>query len=910
MKPVPFWRRYDRLLGPDPSADVKDELRFHLETKVDDLVAEGWRPEDARKEAERQFGNILAIQHLGERIGEHMDRRRRLTDYWADVLRSLLDDLRLALRRLRRAPGFATTVLLTLAVGIGANTVVFSVVEGVLLKPLSYPQSDRLVDIWYKAPGINLPEVGIAPYLYFIDRERSKTLEDIGMVAAGFYSMTGRAQPERVPALQVTDGALPILGVQPVYGRFFSQRDGLPNMPKTAVLTYGFWHRHFGGDPSAVGRALRLDGEMYEIIGVLPKGFSFPEQDQAELLVPMTLNRGQTPLGGFMYKAIARLKPGVTLEEAGTDLQRLIPVANHSFPPLPGFSLAFFEKASFAVDLHPLKNDVIGDVGNVLWVLMGSIVIVLLVVCANVVNLMLVRVEGRRQELAVRSALGANRKNSIAGLLVESLVVGCVGSAIGLALAFGALRLLIAAAPSGLPRLHEIGIDLPVFLFTLALALCVSLAIGLIPMLKYSGITVNTGLREGGRGLSQSRERHRARNVLVIVQVALAAVLLVCSGLMIRTFRALARVSPGFSDPNSLESFGVYIPESQIPDTHQEQVLRAEQAIAGQIAAIPGVSAVGLTTNIPMSGTLDPNPIYAKDRAYTQGEMAPVRSNKFVSPGYFSTMGIPLIAGRDITWPEEYEKRPVVIISENFAREYWGSPANAIGKLIHIGSTDPWHEIIGVAGDVYDDGVSKDPPASAYWPLFHDNFIIPGEGVKRYVRFVVRSPGAGSASFLSQVERAVWSVDRDLPLSDSTTVGALYTKSMARTSFTLVMLCVAGAMTLLLGIIGIYGVISYAVSQRTREIGIRFALGAQKGAVRWMFVRGALVLAGIGIVLGLGAATGIARLMKTLLYGVSPLDPFSFAAVPLILLVAAALASFLPASRVAAVHPLDALKAE
>jgi len=910
MKPLPLWRRYDRLLGPDSAADVKDELRFHLEAKVDDLVAQGWSPGDARKEAERQFGNILAIQHLGERLGEHMDRRRRLTDYWNDVLRSLLDDLRLALRLLRRAPGFATTVLLTLAVGIGANTVVFSVVQGVLLKPLSYPQSDRLVGVWYKAPGINLPRLGIAPYLYFIDREQSKTLEDIAMVAAGFYSMTGGAQPERVPALQVTDGALSILGVRPVYGHFFSQRDDLPNMPKTAVVTYGFWQRHFGGDPSAVGRALRLDGEMYEIIGVLPKGFSFPEQDQAELLVPMTLNRSQTPIGGFMFKAIARIKAGVTLEEAGTDLQRLIPVANRSFPPPPGFSLAFFEKANFAVDLHPLKKDVIGDVGNVLWVLMGSIVIVLLVVCANVVNLMLVRVEGRRQELAVRSALGASRKNILVGFLLESLVVGCAGSAIGLALAFGALHFLIAAAPTGLPRLHEIGIDLPALLFTLGLALFVSLAIGVIPMLKYSGIHVSTGMREGGRGLSQSRERHRARNVLVVVQVALSLVLLICSGLMIRTFRALVHVSPGFSDPNSVESFGIYIPESQIPDTHREQVLRTEQAIAEQIAAIPEVSAVGLTSNVPMSGTLDPNPIYAKDHAYTQGELAPVRSNKFISPGYFSTMGIPLIAGRDITWPEEYEKRPVVIISENLAREYWGSPANAIGKLIHIASTDPWHEIIGVAGNVYDDGVRKDPPASAYWPLFHDNFVVPGEGVKRYVSVVVRSPQAGSASFLSEVERAVWSVDRDLPLSNATTLGALSTKFMASTSITLVTLCVAGVLTLLLGIIGIYGVISYAVSQRTLEIGIRFALGAQKGQLRWMFVRGALTLTWIGIALGLGAAASVARLMKSLLFGVSPLDPFSFAAVPLILGAAAALASYLPTARAAAVNPVEALKAE
>jgi predicted permease len=437
------------------------------------------------------------------------------------------------------SPGLATSVLLTLAFGIGANTTVFTVMESILLKPLSYPQSDRLMGVWYKAPGISIPKLGIAPYLYFIDREQSKTLEDIGMVAAGFYSMTGGAQPERVPALQVTDGALPILGVQPVYGRFFTLRDDLPNMPKTVVLTYGFWLRHFGGDPSAVSRTLRLDGQMYEIIGVLPKGFRFPEQDQAEILVPMELNRCRTPLGGFIYTAIARLKPGVTLGEASTDLQRLIPVANHSFPPLPGFSLAFFEKVNFAVDLHPLKSDVIGDVGNVLWVVMGSIVIVLLMVCANVVNIMLVRIEGRRQELAVRSALGANRKNIVVGLLLESLVIACVGSVIGLALAFGALRLLIAAAPIGLPRLHEIGIDLPVLLFTLGLTLFVSLAIGLIPMLKYSDVTAGTGLRDGARGLSQSRERHRARNALVVVQVALALVLLICSGLMIRTFRAL-----------------------------------------------------------------------------------------------------------------------------------------------------------------------------------------------------------------------------------------------------------------------------------------------------------------------------------------------------------------------------------
>src|SRR6185312_11171325 len=690
--------------------------------------------------------------------------------------------------------------LITVAIGIGANITVFSVVEGVLLKPLDYPQADRLVGVWYKAPGINIPKLNMAEFLYLIDRDQNKSLEDIGMYNGSTYSVTGSAQPEQVQGLDVTDGALSILGVHAAYGRLFTRKDSLPNTQKTVVLTHGFWQRHFGSDPAAIGRTLTLDGQIYEIIGILPKGFRFLDQDHAEIVVPMQIDRSKTKLGNFNAMGIARLKPGVTLQEANSDLQRLIPVAIQSFPPPEGFSASLFEKANFSTDIHSLKKDVIGDVGNVLWVLMGSIVIVLLVACANVANLLLVRVEGRRQELAVRSALGAGRKNIIASLLLESLVLGCAGSAIGLGIASAALRMLIAAAPAGLPRLHRIDIDVPVLLFLLGLACFVSLAIGVVPILKYSGITATTGLREAGRGLSQSRERHRARNVLVVVQVALALVLLICSGLMIRTFRALARVSPGFSGPNSLQVFDVYIPPTQIPDTQMEQIVRTEQNIMNQLAAIPGVTSVGMTTGVPLTGNRNFNPVFARDHSYKDGEIAPMRRIKFISPGYFSTMGIPLITGRDITWPEEYEKRNVVIVSENFAREYWGSPANAIGKLVHVGETDPWHEIIGVVGNVYDDGVDKDAPSAAYWPLYQDNFITQKVMVTRNVSFVIRTPQAGSASFMSEMQRAVWSVDRDLPLINSNTLGVLYTKSMARTSFTLVMLCVAGGMTLLLGI--------------------------------------------------------------------------------------------------------------
>jgi len=813
-------------------------------------------------------------------------------------------------RRLSRAPLFAAVILITVAIGVGANTTIFSVVEGVLLKPLPYKQPDRLIGVWYKAPAINIPKINMAEYLYFTDREQSKTLEDIGLYTFLSFHITGGAQPEQVQGLQVTDGTLPILGVRPTFGRLFNKRDDSPNMPQTVILTHAFWQRHFGGDAAVVGRTLKLDGVMHEIIGILPADFEFMDRSDVDVLVPAQIDRGKTTLGNFSFNGLARLKPGVTLQQATADLTRLVPIATHSFPPPPGFGLKIFEQANFTPSLQPLKIDVIGDIGNVLWVLMGSIVIVLLVACANVANLLLVRVEGRRQELAIRAALGAARKNIIGGLLLESLVLGCVGSVIGLGLACGALNLIVAAAPTGLPRLHAIGIDIPVLLFTAGLAVFVSLVIGMIPVLKYSGVKANTGLREGGRGLSQSRERHRARKTLVVVQVALALVLLICSGLMIRTFRALTRVSPGFSDPNTLASFDIFIPTSQVPDTNRIDVLRMQQAIVNQLETVPGVSSVALSTSLPMLANQSFDPVYASDHAYKEGDLPPLSLEKFVSPGFFKTMGIPLVAGRDMTWDEELGKRPVVIVSENLARKYWGSSAAALGKLVRVGATDPWHEVIGVVGDVHDNGLNQDPPTSAYWGLFQDNFVTQKELVRRYVHYVIRTPRAGSASFFSDSERAVWSVDHDLPLAYSKTMGELYTKSMARTSFTLVMLCIAGAMTLLLGIVGLYGVIAYAISQRTREIGIRMALGAQREALTRMFVRQGLVLTGIGVACGVAVAFLTMRLMGSLLYHVSPMDQWTYAVATLLILAIAWLATYIPSRKAAVVDPVYALRAE
>jgi predicted permease len=820
------------------------------------------------------------------------------------------DQLRQVLRRLGRAPLFTIITLITLGVGVGANTVIFSVLEGVLLKPLPYPHPEQLIGVWHQAPGVGITNLNMSPSIYFIDREQNTTFQDLGVYDGDSLSVTGAGEPEQVRGLDVSDGTLPMLGVKPALGRLFTREDDSPSAPDTVLLAYGYWRQKFGGATSVIGRSITVDGKPREIIGVLPQGFHFLDYEDVSLVVPFKWDRSKIKLGNFSYQAMARLKPGVTMAQASADVARMLPIANRSFPAPEGFSAALFEKAQIAPNLRPLKQDVVGDIGKVLWVLMGSIAMVLLIACANVANLLLVRVDGRRQELAIRAALGAGWGRIATELMFESVVLGLLGSLLGLALAFGALQVLVALAPTGLPRIHEIGIDLPVLLFTFAIAMFSSLLFGSIPIFKYAGAHLNTGLREGGRALSQSRQQHRARNVLVVVQVGLALVLLICSGLMIRTFRALMHVPPGFTGPDAVQTFRFYVPETEIPDSDRERLVRMDQELLGKLGAIPGVSSVSFSSAIPMDGRNSMDLLFAEDRAYAEGELPPVRRFKFVSPGFLATMGTALIAGRDITWEDTYQRIPVAMISESFAKEYWRDARSALGKRIRVGNTDDWRQIVGVVGDVYDDGVDKPAGSSVYWPVMMDRFEGQKEMLRRGVGFVIRSPRAGSQAFLNEVRATVWSVDPNIPLANVHTLGYFYTQSMARTSFTLVMLAVAGAMALLLGIVGIYGVIAYSVSQRTREIGIRMALGAQKKALVGMFVQQGLWLAGVGILCGLGTAFAVMRLMSSLLFKVSPVDPVTYGAVALGVVLTAYLACYLPSRRAASVDPVDALRAE
>jgi predicted permease len=821
-------------------------------------------------------------------------------------------EIGLVSRRLLRHPAFTFIAVATLALGIGANTAIFSLVNGILLKPLPFDKPEELVAIWFEAPGLGFGDVPQSPALHFTMVEEGTSFSEMGMWANGSVSVTGNQEPEQVQAMLVTDGTLRALRIQPSLGRRFSPEDDASGSAETVILSHGYWQTRFGGDPQVLGRSLTVDGRPREIIGVMSPGFRF--LDQAPVLYfPFRFDRSQVFLGNFSYRALGRLEAGVSLDQAQADAARLIPLAVEKFPG--GIGLDMLENARFAPNLRPLKADVVGDVGNILWVLLGTVGMILLMACANVANLFLVRAEGREREMAVRSAMGARRGAVAREFLKESLLLGVLGGIGGIAVAWGGLRLLSALGPQELPRLAEVSMDGGVLLFTLALSLFSGAFFGLFPALKYRRAGLVGALKEGGRGGSSGRERHRARNTLVVVQVALALLLLVGSGLMVRSFQALRNVDPGFRNPQEVLLVRLSIPSAEVQDP--EEVARMHQLLHQRLARIPGVTTVGLTSSVTMDGFDSNDPIFVEDFPVPEGQIPPIRRFKWVGEDYFAAMQIPLVAGRAIDWRDSFDLNQVAMITESLAREYWSSPAEALGKRISTGlAVGNWAEIVGVTGNVRDDGLDQDPTAVVYWPLLQRNpwgdlpVETPAITGRRSMNYVIRSPRVGSQELMAEIREAVWEVNPNLPLAGVRTLDELLASTMARTSFTLVMLGIAAAVALLLGAIGIYGVVSYVVSQRTREMGVRLALGASASAVQGMVLRQGFVLAGMGVVLGLAAAFGLTRLMESLLYGVEPADPLTFVSVALALALVALLASWLPARRAARTDPLEAIRWE
>jgi putative ABC transport system permease protein len=876
-------------LSPTRETEIIQELTQHLDEHFRELIAEGQAPEDAERLTLAEFreGNLLA-QYMAPLRQSQTPPPVTIGAPTGHLLSDFGQDLRYAARVFVKQRAFAATAVLTLALGIGATSAIFSVVYGVLLRPLPFADAAGLVSLkQFSALGAGQNQ-GRATYLTY--RENQTAFEAIGAWDPADVSITGGGNPERVPALLVSSSTLPILRVPPAAGRFFDAEDDRPGSPLRVVLTHGYWQRRFGGAHTVIGQPLVVDGQPAEVIGVLPASFKFL-RTKPSILLPMPLDVAAPRGISFGFQALARLKPGVTLARANADVGRMISL----LPPQ-------FARLELKPNVQPLADDVIRSIGNTLWILLAAVGVVLLIACGNVANLFLIRAEARQQELAVRAALGANRARLARAVLAESVVLGLAGGALGLALAEGALGLLRWMAPTYLPRLDEIAIDPTVLLFTLAISVLSGIFFGVVALRRF-GRPDTASLKDGGRSTSDAPSRHRTRNALVVGQVALALTLLVVSGLMIRTFFAMRQIDPGFTDPASVQTFVIAIPANFISD--ESQAARTHQNVSERLAQVPGVSSVGLSSSITMDGENNGNYLMVEEFPDPEGTPTKLRRFKSIAPGYVETMGNRMVAGRTVTWNDIYERRMVIVISETLAREYWKDPATAIGKRVRCCNPGmPWREIIGVTGDERDDGFDQPATAMVYFPMLNESYRW------RTMAYAVRSSRVGTPGFLRELERAVWSVNADLPLAVIQTLDEIQANSMVETSFTLVMLAIAAGVALMIGVVGIYGVIAYAAAQRTREIGLRMALGAQIADVRGMFLRHGLTLTAAGIAVGIAASLAVTRVMSALLFGVNTADPITYAAVSVVLAAVALVATYLPARRAARVDPVTALRAD
>jgi len=644
------WRRFFKREEAD--ADLRQELESYLEITTDEYVARVMDRGTARAAARRKLGNCTLVR---EEI------------YYMNTIpfiESLSTALRYWLRTLCREPMFTAAATLTLALGIGATTAIFSVVNGVLIRPLPYPAADELLSVSHFAPGMGFATpVGMSPSMLFTYREEGHVFQSIGGWSPGGATVTGLVEPERISTLLITFGTLQALNVLPLMGRWLSQEDDTDGAPEVVLLSYGYWQRRFAGDPSVVGHGITVDSRPRQIIGVMPPSFFRLMGQDPDLFVPLRLDRNRLHLGDLGFLGIARLKPGVSLAQANSDVARMLPLWLRSWPgPNASFGREVFEKARFSPALRPLKDDVVGSIGGVLWLVMGAVGLILLIACANVANLLLVKAESRQHERGIRLALGAGRGQILRESFAESLLLGAAGGLLGLAFADGGLRLLRFMKPDNLPRLQEVSIDTSVLLFGLAASLFSCLLFGLLPALKYARSQLAPALRLGGRSAGTSRERHRAQNVLLVGQISLALVLLVTSGLMLRTFQRIRAVRPGFTGPEQVQVFGLAVPRSQVEQP--ERVVRVWNDILERLAAIRGVSAVGLANSLPMDDTKNQDPITAENARNEPGLNPPIRTFKFVSPGFLAATGTRLIAGRDLAWADIHGQRPVVLVSE------------------------------------------------------------------------------------------------------------------------------------------------------------------------------------------------------------------------------------------------------
>ena len=869
---------------PIVERELNDELRAYVDLVADDRIRRGEAPDLAQRAARLEVGGIEQVKE------EVRDIRSAAL---VDVVRR---DIRFAARSLVKTPAFTVAAILALALGIGATTAILSVVNAVLLRPLPYPDSDRLVVLLHQ--GHN----PVAPANFLDWRTQTRSFADVSAAEYWTPNLTGVDEPEHIFGLRMTAGMLPMLGVTPLLGRAFTADEDAPGNEHVAVISYGLWQRRFAGDRNVVGHQVQLEGQPFTIIGVMPASFQFAPfwATRAELWAPLALGQRSASRGGNSLRVFARLRPRVTLDQARADLGAVTARLEREYPG-----------TNREVTLESLKHKVVGDIRTPLLVLLVAVAFVLLIACANVAHMLLARATARQKELAVRAALGATRGRLITQMLAESALLAACGGVAGLVLALWGVRALIAASPAIIPRIAMVTIDGRVLAMTVLITATTAIVFGLIPALRAARVDLAETFKDGDRGSSDGHGRHRLRSALVASEFALALVLLIGAGLMMRSFTALQRIDPGF-DPRDVVTMTISVSGTKegVPQLRQAFFTDA----LARVRAIPGLESASYINHLPIAGDQWGFPFIIEGRPTPKPGDAPTATYRVVFPGYFRTMRIPLVHGRDVADADRDGAQKVVVINEFMAKKHWPGE-DAIGKRIALGDT-AWVTIVGVAKNTVREQWSSPAEEEVFLPFAQvRGFLTDAGSHYGYLTLVARAACNGrdrcdASTFAAPIVAALRGIDRNLPISEVQTMSAVVSHATAESRFYVVLLAAFAAIAVVLAAVGIYGVMSYSVSRRTHEIGIRIALGAEPSTVLRFIVGQGMTLAFIGASAGVVAAFGLTRLMHGLLYGVGTTDPTTFVVVTVLLCAVALAASYLPARRATRIDPLVALRSE
>jgi putative ABC transport system permease protein len=894
---IPKWRRYVRFWGADPAADVDEELQFHIESRVHDYVAEGMTVEAARAEALRRFGDVSAVRRSCEEIDHLLEQERRRADMWE----ALMQDLRYAARALRRSPGFTLIAVLTLALGIGANTAIFSVVNGVLLRPLPYPSPDRLVRVYTSFGGSGISRYSMSQPEFMDYKGLTHVFQNAAAFTGTALTLTsgcsgsgGACEPQRVRGITATRDLFPVLGITPLRGRNFEGDEGRAGREPVTMVTYDFWQRQFGGDPTLLGRSLTMNGVSRRVIGILPPDATIA---RAEAFIPLYINPDSLEGRSTNYlSGVARLAPNISVQQAQRELNALTRALAarypNVYPPATGYGAT-------VISMH---EAIVGDIRPALLILLGAVGLVLLIACANVANLLLARGEARQREIAVRLALGADRGRIVRQLLTESAVLAVAGGIVGLLLAWIGTKSLLAVNPDAIPRLELVRIDATVGLVTLGIALATGIVFGLAPALQLAQPELQSSLKEGTRGGSVGTGQQRLGRALVAGEVALAVVVVIGAALLVRSFWTLRNVDPGF-DPSHVLAIDLSIPSARYDPNATTVFYRR---LIERVGALPGVTiAAGASDLPPVSGGSNWD-VEILGRPRARGTVAPSPNVRVVTADYFKTLSIALMKGRMFGRGDTGGSTPVAMINEAAAREIWpgGDP---VGQQIRFSPTEPWITVVGVARDVRSTGLGAPVPDEVY--LLHEQMPAITESTAQTMYVIMRT--AGDPLLLATAARqAVRDLDPLIAITNIRTMTKMIDLSVAQPRFTMLLLGVFGGVALTLAVVGIYGIMAHAVKRRTREIGIRMALGARPTDVLRLVVGQGMRLAVLGLVVGVVAALAATRLMADLLFGVKATDPLTYVGSVVVLGAVAFAASWIPARRAIAIDPTLALRSD